>query len=337
MNTPLISVSEALALQNALFVDTRSPGEFVVDHIPGAINLPIFDNDQRAQIGTLYKHNKDKAYEMGLKMYEQKTAKLIDTISSFDTKKKIVVYCWRGGLRSKTITELVRKQGYNALQLEGGYKSFRAFVREELHSFKPAFRFVVLHGLAGCGKTDLIKQLHPAIDLEGIARHRSSLFGAIGLEPNNQKNFETQLYFQLKAYEDEPYVFIEGESHKVGKVYIPQNIFAAMKEGIAVRVNATNDCRVKRIVEDYFTHGEDEEIIRIIDSLRATLSNKVTDELIALVKEKNYSKVSEVLLLDYYDSRYEHGMKDLRFELTINNDDVMQATQRLQEYIKKIH
>ncbi|MEE9525215.1 MAG: tRNA 2-selenouridine(34) synthase MnmH [Candidatus Woesearchaeota archaeon] len=312
--------------QDAIFIDTRSPAEFSLDHLPNAINLPILDNKERKTVGTLYKKDPEKAIELGYNYYGKKLDKIKDKIRKLP-KKKIIVYCWRGGMRSETITKLVEDLNHNAFQLEGGYKAYRKYMRDFFGRYKPKFKFIVLTGMAGCGKTDLIKKLKPSLDLEGLAQHRSSIFGAIGLKPRTQKAFETLLYVELKKLESAKLVFVEGESKKIGNVFIPANIFNAMEKGIIVKVNCSIKNRAKRIVRDYFTHDEDKKIKELINQLRQHLTNKVVEELLILVDKKEYEKVSKVLLEDYYDLRYK--IEDHKYE--VNNDSVSKCVKELEK------
>lgn len=322
-----ISVEKALEQEeNAIFIDTRSPVEFELDHVSNAINIPILDNKERKTVGTLYKKDPKKAIELGYNYYGKKLDKIKKKIKKLP-KKKIIIYCWRGGMRSETITKLVEELGHNSFQLKGGYKSYRAFMRSFFDNYKPKFKFIVLSGLAGCGKTDLIKKLTPSIDLEGLAQHRSSIFGAVGLKPRTQKMFETLLFVRLKELEKEKLVFVEGESHKIGNVFIPFKLFKAMNNGVIVKVNCSIKNRAKRIVRDYFTHGEDKKIKKLICSLRQLISSKTVEELLSLVDKKQYEKVSQVLLEDYYDLRYK--LEDYQYE--VNNDSVSKCVKELEK------
>ncbi|MBD3303652.1 tRNA 2-selenouridine(34) synthase MnmH [Candidatus Woesearchaeota archaeon] len=326
-----ISVEETLKLKDDIVIDTRSPVEFEKDRIPWAINIPILDNEERKIVGTLYKDNPDKAIKLGYDYYNKKLPRMTEEFKKLDSSKKIIIYCWRGGMRSQTIVKLVSDLGFNAFLLEGGYRAYRRYVREQLEKYEPPFAFVVLYGLAGSGKTELLKQLKPSIDLEGLAQHRSSNFGAIGLNPREQKLFESLLFKRLKELEGENVVFVEGESHKVGKVFIPNSVFKAMKRGLAVRVNCSIENRAKQIVKDYFTHGEDDKIREIIVYLKPHLTKKVVEDLLKLMDDKNYTEVSKILLLKYYDSKYEHYIGQAGCSYTVCNDDIQECVKELKK------
>ena len=256
---------------------------------------------------------------------------MVKEFKKLDKDKKIIIYCWRGGMRSQTMTKLVADLGFNAFLLEGGYRAYRKYIRAQLDNYKPSFTFIVLYGLAGSGKTELIKKLVPSIDLEGLAQHRSSNFGAIGLNPREQKLFESLLFAELKELDKEKFVFVEGESHKVGRVFIPNSIFKAMKRGLAVRVNCSVENRAKQIVKDYFTHGEEDKIREIIVYLKPHLTKKVVDDLLKLMDEKNYEEVSKILLQDYYDSKYEHQIGQADCKYSVNADSIMDCIKELNE------
>lgn len=333
--TTTISVQDALQLDqdSVIYVDTRSPGEFLEDNIPDAINIPLFTDEERAMVGTLYKHDQVKAYQEGIDIYTKKVIDFIDQFKKLDSQKKLIIYCWRGGMRSKTIADLVSNLREETYQLIGGYKAFRRVVREELQSYTPPFELLVLQGLAGCGKTDIIKEIHPSIDLEGLAKHRSSLFGALGLHPVSQKMFESRLWKRLKELEHENKVFIEGEAKKIGGIFMPDKLFSSMQKAKTINIVSSIEKRSERIVRDYFTHNEDAKIKEIITKLKVYLSNKVVDELCALVDNKEYFELAKRLLLEHYDTQYTHALLTQQYDAQVNSDDVDMAVHKLQQML----
>ena len=330
-----ISIDKALELKEATFIDTRTPKEFEEDNIPESINKPLFSNNERAIVGTLYKNNQSEAYEKGLEIYNQKVLDFIDEFKKLDSTKPIIIYCWRGGMRSKVITEQIVNIGLDAYQLEGGYKSFRKHVMKYFEDYKLKSKLLVLQGLAGNGKTDLLKNINPSIDLEGIAKHRSSLFGAIGLEPVSQKMFESRLWVKLEELKNEKIIFIEGEAKKIGKINMPMLLFDEMQKAVTIKIETQIENRVKRIVKDYFSHEEDELIKKIISSLKVHLSNAKVEELNAFVDKKDYEPVAKYLLEEYYDSRYEHAINEIKFKYTISNDNQATAIEKLKKIAAK--
>jgi tRNA 2-selenouridine synthase len=290
--------------------------------VPNAVNIAIFSNDEREIIGTMYKNNQIQAYQEGFAIYNKKVTTFLEQFDKFSKERTMIVYCWRGGMRSKTIAELLESKGFKTLQLDNGYKKYREMVREELTRYAPPFELIVLQGMAGIGKTDIIKEIKPSIDLEGLAQHRSSLFGSLGLKPQTQKMFETKLWSKLQELKDEKIVFIEGEAKKIGNIFVPTKLFEVMESSKTILIQISIEKRAKRIVRDYFTHGEDEEIKKIITKLKVHLSNKTVEELCKLVDEQEYETVSKVLLEEYYDKQYSFALQNKTYYKKINNKSV---------------
>ncbi|MFA5142367.1 MAG: tRNA 2-selenouridine(34) synthase MnmH [Candidatus Woesearchaeota archaeon] len=332
-----IGVREALALENTVFVDTRTPAEYEEAHIPGAFNMPILSNEERVIIGILYKQKGSEiAVAKGKELFMPRVDEYVHEFDKFK-KKTIIVHCWRGGLRSKLITELLIERGFNAIQMIGGHKAYREYVRETLSGYKLKPKLIVLHGLTGTGKTELIQKIDlPKLDLEDIAKHRSSIFGAVGLVPRTQKMFESQLLYELEKLQDSKYVIIEGESRKIGDVTTPDFLFKAMANGIHVRINCSLKSRVDRIVAEYFDTPEKVAIgKKIIPKLRQALSNQVVDELLLLMDNGDYAKVTEIILLNYYDPKYSFSLDQIKYDYSIDEDDMSKTIKKLKEVIKK--
>jgi len=324
-----ISYKDTMQLE-VLYVDTRSPGEFKLDHIPDAVNIPILDNEERAFIGTIYKQvDPDLAVEEGRDIYETKISQIKKELLKYK-KNQLVIYCFRGGLRSKTIAELGEKIGLKVYQLKGGYKNYRKHVRHNLEKFKPNPKLIVLHGLTGCGKTDLLQKFENKLDLEGFAQHRSSVYGAIALKPNTQKMFESLLYAELRRLDNEEFLIIEGESRKIGNIIIPEFLWKAMKKGKNVKVESSMKERVNRLVSIYTSDDSSIAMTRqITESLRQKLGNKVVLELCEYLDKKDIDSFMKLLLEKYYDPLYKYSIDDLKYELTINNDDINKAAENI--------
>lgn len=330
-----IFVKEALELSNSLFIDVRSEGEFNDDHIPNAINIPILDNEERHIVGYTYKQvSKDKAYELGYQIFEKKISEFEKIVNS-NLNKNIIFYCFRGGTRSTVFSDYFNKKGINVYKLDGGYKKYREFVREEIQKILLPKKIIVIYGYTGSGKTRLIKKLANSIDLEGLAMHRSSLFGAVGLKPNTQKLFETLLYFELKKNRD--YLILEGESRKIGNVYIPENLFNEMKKSTKISLTCSLDTRAKRIVEEYFEdESKIEEVKKIIPSLSKFMGKNKADDLAFLIQRKEYFLFSKMMLKDYYDPLYSHFTKDFTFQKMISSEELDNALKEIEEFSKTV-
>ncbi|WP_457577554.1 tRNA 2-selenouridine(34) synthase MnmH [Desulfomarina sp.] len=312
-------------------IDVRSPGEFRKGTIPGAVNLPLFDNDERSIIGTLYRHaGHGEAVARGFELVEENLASLVRSFRPYK-KEKIVIFCARGGMRSRSVVNLLEQNGYSVFQLEGGYKKYRHDVLSRLENFAP--KLIVLHGLTGCGKTRILQKLDNGIDLEDLARHRSSLFGAIDRQPRNQRAFESHLVRVIDTLGEEPY-FIEGESRKIGKVFIPRPLAMAMKNGIFVLVKCSLETRVRRIIADYPVEDEKtlQQIELILNSLRQKMGNRAVDTMCSNLRQGRLEELVRQLLVDYYDKRYGNCMSDYHYVLELSSENISQAADRLREF-----
>ncbi len=312
-------------------IDVRSPGEFQQGTIPGAVNIPLFDDDERGVIGTLYRHaGHGEAVTKGFELVERNLATLVESFQPY-RRETIVIFCARGGMRSRSVVNLLKQYGYSVFQLEGGYKKYRHDILARLESFAP--KLIVLHGLTGCGKTRILQELDNSIDLEDLACHRSSLFGAIDREPRNQRAFESHLVQTLEFLDTEPY-FIEGESRKIGRVFIPAPLAMAMKRGIFVLVNCSLETRIRRIIADYPVEDEKtlEQIETILNSLRQKMGNRAVDTMCSYLRQGRLEELVRQLLVDYYDRRYGNCMSEYSYALEISSEDISEAADRLREF-----
>ena len=234
-----VSFNKSL-LDTHVLVDVRTPLEFAEDHIPGAVNVPLLSNGERVEVGILYKQSgPHAARRMGLELTAPRFPGIVAEIESIACGRPVLVYCWRGGLRSKTVTAILDLTGYKAVQLQGGYKSYRNHVVSYFERFVPPGPLVVIHGLTGTGKTPFLHGLnngkYTVVDLEGLACHRGSAFGALGLDQSlSQKWFESMLWDALRRSPEGMPVIVEGESRRIGRISLPGNIYEVMTGGIKV-------------------------------------------------------------------------------------------------------
>lgn len=245
-------------------IDVRSPAEFADDHIPGAVNMPVLDDEQRARVGTIYKQvSPFEARRIGGALVAENLARHLH--AHFQDKPKHwrpLVYCWRGGQRSGAFVTWLRMVGWDACQLEGGYKNFRRRVIDELDSRPAAFDFRIICGPTGSAKTRILEALAAAgaqmLDLEGLASHKGSVLGALpGIAQPTQKHFETAIYAALSRFSPARPVYVEAESRKIGRVHVPTALIEAMRAAPCIAIDATREARIDFLLRDYAYLGDD--------------------------------------------------------------------------------
>lgn len=331
MNT--ITIQQALELnkEDTIFVDVRSPKEYTEDHILGAVNMPLLDDEERAIIGTLYKQEGkaqavDKGYEYVAPKLDQLRQELEKLTSAY---KNVIIYCFRGGMRSGSVVEFAKSHKLNVQKLENGYKSYRNFVLEYLQNIQEQFKFVVLHGNTCVGKTDILTELQKqglnTIDLEYLAKNSGSVFGDIYYndEKVNQKYFESQLFSKLKSYEktSDKLIYMESESRKIGRCYLSKEFWQMMQEAHHILVTANIESRVQRSVHDYSLKSNncDKALIDSVYKLKDSLGTQTVKSMEQKILEKDYAYTAKYLMENYYDRLYEHSEKKYQYELAIDS------------------
>ncbi len=319
-----------------LLIDVRSPGEFASETIPGAINIPIFTDEERALIGTTYVQDSiDNAKQLGVEAISKRLPDIFKQVNQLDKEyKNLVFFCARGGFRSRSLVVLFKSLGIHAIRLAGGYKGYRGYINEHLPKIVSEVQFKVLYGNTGSGKTEVLKELeklgYDVLDLEGCANHRGSLLGGVGLgEQNSQKMFESLVYHSLKNRSSD-IVFTEGESKRIGKVAMPEYLFHAVKSGENIEITCDMDLRIENILKDY-VNNTDEELIQALGYLKKHIGEKAVEEYSKLIKEHNYKPVIEELMIKYYDPKYE--FKNRVYIGSFNNKN---AEDTAKEIIKEI-
>ncbi len=245
-------------------IDARSPAEFAEDRIPGAINLPVLDDAQRVVVGTLYKQQSAfEARRLGGALVAENIARHMQTHLKDKPKSwRPLIYCWRGGQRSGSFVTWLRMVGWDAHQLQGGYKSFRHLVIGEIARLAPALEWRVVCGPTGSAKTRVLEALARAgaqtLDLEDLAAHKGSVLGALPDRPQpTQKCFETSVHTELKKLNPARPVYVEAESRKIGSVFVPEPLILAMRGAPCVTIDATREARLDFLVRDYAYLGDD--------------------------------------------------------------------------------
>ncbi|RQS47185.1 tRNA 2-selenouridine(34) synthase MnmH [Burkholderia sp. Bp8986] len=239
-------------------IDVRTPLEFAEDHIPGALNAPVLSNEERVIVGTMYRQvSPYEATRVGAAMVARNIARHLDTTFADRPRNwRPLIYCWRGGKRSGSMTTWFNLIGWQARQLDGGYKAYRHSVCATLDTLPTRFRYIALVGHTGCGKTRLLNALRDegaqTLDLEALARHRGSLLGALPGKPQpSQKGFDSGLVETLGRFDPEWPVFVESESRRIGLVHLPIALIDAFHAGPWVQVEAAHDERIAFLLDDY--------------------------------------------------------------------------------------
>lgn len=291
-------------------VDVRSPSEFRMATIPGSVNIPLFDDAERAEVGTLYKQEGvECAKKRGLEIVSAKLPAFIESFAIIPGPK--TVFCWRGGMRSKTSATLLSLMGMQASRLTGGYRAYRQWVVKQLEEMEYDPRAVVIHGLTGCGKTEILRRLeaagYPVLDLEGMAGHRGSRFGGIGTEARNQKMFDALLLERLLETKDKPAVAFEAESRRIGKIMVPDLIAQRKASGLIVRIELPMEERVQHLLHDYKPWEHHEESLQAFQLIRSKIHIPIAQDIQANMERGLYDQAIELILEHYYDLKYEHS------------------------------
>lgn len=293
-------------------IDARSPSEFALDHIPGAINCPVLDDDERVKVGTIYKQqNPFEARKIGAALVAKNIARhLEEKFLGMPKDWKPLVYCWRGGNRSGSMALIFAKVGWPAIQLDGGYKEYRRSVVAELEQLPLRFRFRAICGTTGSGKSRLLQVLAKAgaqvLDLEQLAAHRGSVLGGLPSDPQpTQKMFETRLWQTLRSLSPERVVYVESESKKIGDLRVPEALIQQMRSSPCVRVQISTADRVKLLIEDYPHLVDDSGLLGEQLSHLIPLHGK--DKIRgwhALAESGDTAALVEALLVEHYDPAY---------------------------------
>ena len=298
-------------------VDVRSPGEFAEGHITGAINIPIFDDDERAVVGTIYKKKgRVPAVEKGLEIVGPKMAQFVRKAISLATSGKLLIHCWRGGMRSESMAWLFERVGINCFILQGGYKAYRNYLLEKTGDIP---HLIVIEGHTGTGKTEILQWFKTSgeqiIDLEGLANHKGSVFGGIGQLPQpTTQQFQNDLLDEILDFDKSKNVWIEGESQSVGRVFLPVPLWDSMNTAKCIELIVPRAARINRLVREYGTL-EAQLMENAIRSLIKRLGDQKMKGILQVYVENNLYEVADKLL-DYYDQTYMHSRNLYKRKLT---------------------
>ncbi|WP_339063667.1 tRNA 2-selenouridine(34) synthase MnmH [Tepidibacillus marianensis] len=324
-----------------VLIDVRSEGEYIEATIPNAINIPLFNNEERAKVGTVYKQKgPDKARELGLTIVSPKIPSLVKQVrDSLIDGQVPLFFCWRGGMRSKSMATFYGLIYNHTYRLEGGYRAYREYILSRIPLMTIHIPSFVLHGMTGVGKTQLLhglkKQGFTILDLEGLAGHRGSAFGAIGTQPANQKTFDSNLYETLKEIHKSDAVILEAESQRIGKIIVPDQIMEAKENGQHILVHANTHTRVSRILEEYQLDKYKEPFVSGIERIERKLPTEIRPMIQESLEVNDFYTVVKLLLEHYYDPRYQFSTDQYQgpfFE--VNSDLLNDAVEKIGQYIQ---
>lgn len=292
-------------------IDVRSPAEFALDHIPGAISLPVLDDAERAMVGTIYVQDSPfRARKIGAALVTRNAAAHIEgPLADRGGGWRPLVYCWRGGQRSGFFAMLLREIGWRAEQVEGGYRSWRRLVQQALYEDALPHRLTLLDGLTGTGKTELLHRLEglgvQVLDLEGLARHRGSLLGGMPGGQPGQKSFETALAARLAALDPARPVLAEAESSKIGNIALPPALWAAMQTAPRIEVTAAFEARTRYLARTYADLATDRERIEpLLQQLIPLRGRATVERWTQLLRGDQFEAWVAALMEDHYDPAY---------------------------------
>lgn len=343
-------VSFPLTEDYSEIIDVRSEGEFAEDRVPGAINLPVLNNEERGRVGTIY--HQESAFEaskIGAALIAKNIARYLEThFANRDKSYRPIIYCWRGGQRSNSLARVLSEIGWPTLVVKGGYKAYRSYVRQQLDSLAAKIQFKILCGFTGTGKTAILRQLQrqgtPVLDLEGLANHRGSLLGqewATQPEPQpSQKYFESLLLQHLQQFTPQQTVWVESESNKIGQLHVPTPLWEQMKQAPCIEVRVPLTQRVQFLLRDYPHLGDHPDFLKgKLAELKSRHGKQKLAQWCAWIDGDRPCNLIQDLLETHYDPAYERSMnkdyyprlEERLFLPDLSPDSIESAARRLAE------
>ena len=301
-------------------IDVRSNSEFAEDSIPGAINLPVLNDAERAEVGTIYKQfSPFQARKIGAAIVSKNISQhLIEHFANKDKSYQPLIYCWRGGQRSASLATVLSQIGWRVTLLEGGYKTYRSYVRQQLDSLPRKFNYTILCGLTGSGKTRILAKIRQrtfqVLDLEALAHHRGSLLGEEWrCKPSpqpTQKYFESQLLQALQSFNPDETVWVESESNKIGQLYLPQSLWKIMKQSNCVEIKLPVDARVKFLLQEYPHLINNPEILKTkLEQLKSCCGWQKISQWHRMINNQDWELFVKDILKSHYDPTYRKSMQ----------------------------
>ncbi|MGF1494140.1 MAG: tRNA 2-selenouridine(34) synthase MnmH [Microcoleaceae cyanobacterium] len=291
-------------------LDVRSPTEYAAGHVPGAISFPLFTDQERAQVGTCYKHQgRNRAVHLGFRIVGPKCADFITQAETLAPNHRVYLYCWRGGMRSSAVGWVLEMAGFEVSVVIGGYKAFRRWGAALL---KEPQKMIILGGMTGTGKTAILDELDALgsqiLNLEELANHRGSSYGALGQapQPTNEQFLNLITAQWSKLQRDQP-VWIEAESKRIGTCRIPEELFQQMQTAPVVEIQKSRPERLQRLVQDYGEFSP-QDLVAATERIRKRLGGARTQTAINLIQAGKLTEATD-LILQYYDKAYQHDLE----------------------------
>ena len=352
MNAPL-NIRDFMDLANRFpVIDVRSPGEFKAGHMPFASNIPLFTDEERAKVGTIYKEvGREKAIEVGYEIVNPKRSRILSTVKKLieltpntgdKTPGTVLVHCWRGGMRSERFASFLNDNGFRTHTLIKGYKSYRQFV---INSFETKRNIILLGGETGSGKTEILKKIknkgENVIDLEGIANHKGSAFGSLGENPQpTQEQFENNLSQEFSRIgPEEKMIWLEDEARTIGFCHLPNPLWESMKSAPIIRVNIPKKERIERLVLDYGNYSK-EALSSCILKIQKRLGPQHAKQALEELETGNLGSVADITLT-YYDKAYNYNHEMRAFKdvhvLECQNSNVDLNAEKVLDFAKQIN
>jgi tRNA 2-selenouridine synthase len=306
---------EAIARYSEV-IDVRSPAEFAIDHVPGALNLPVLGDEERATVGTLHaQRSAFEARKAGAALISRNIAGIVERLQDRPRDWTPLVYCWRGGQRSRSLAHVLNEIGWRAAQLEGGYRAYRRHVVERLAELPTRFDYRVVCGMTGSGKSRLLSALSSegaqVLDLETLARHRGSLLGDLPDEPQpSQKAFESALLATLEHFEPSRPVIVESESRRIGRLQVPDALLSAMRAARCIRVDLSLPMRVALLKGEYAHFLADPaSLAQRLEQLVPLHGHATVERWSALAQARAFDELVRELLVEHYDPTYTRAIE----------------------------
>ncbi len=321
-------------------IDVRTPAEFRQGHIPIAYNIPLFSNEERKSVGTTYKRKgRQNAILEGFDYAGPRLRSYIVKARKLARSNQLLIHCWRGGMRSAGMAWLFQTYGIRCNILKGGYKSFRG---EVLSSLIQRFPFIVIGGLTGAGKSEVLRSLAASgeqiLDLEGLSHHKGSAFGHLGEEEQNtNEQLENEIFWTLKSHDRGKIIWMEDESRNIGRNTLPGGIYEGILSAPLIFLDVPLEERISRLVMEYARYS-DEELVQSIEKITTRLGGKAAGEAVKAVRSGNYEKTAE-LVLGYYDKTYRFGLakRDKAMVLTIKVGTPLDSTRVCGQILDHAH